>query len=223
METFKCLIFLTLFSTGFCTGPTPVEKVIVLITDLKDKVHADGVAEAAAYQKFADECLQQTTDKSELITDTTDSIDGHSADIASKSSTRDIKTIELNELIATIEKAHKDKADDKTKCLEELAANDVKAGKITKSLAEVEEAIRHVCKSAKGNGEKVQICLDAGHPGPGSLLQVDSPDDTDNASPSALIAENAMEDAMALVANPENKAQLVQKAMFARLLLRLRC
>jgi len=63
---------------------TPIEKVITLLSDLKDSVAQEAKDEAAVYDKFSCFCKDKTEDKSTAITEGNDGIDSDSATIGEK-------------------------------------------------------------------------------------------------------------------------------------------
>jgi hypothetical protein len=79
------LVGVTALSTS--SAVTPVEKVISLISDLKNEVKAEGMQERDTYDEYACFCKSQTSEKSRSITAGQDNIDGLSATISDKTAT----------------------------------------------------------------------------------------------------------------------------------------
>merc|ERR1719191_819678 len=86
-----------LFGLSLCSTVTPVEKVINLISDMKDEVEAEGKEEAKTYDEFACFCKDTTATKSKSITEGQDNIDDLSATIEDKDATKVEKQSEIQE------------------------------------------------------------------------------------------------------------------------------
>merc|ERR1719238_510214 len=89
------LLALPALSTG--NAVTPVEKVISLISDLKDECEQEGKDEAKSYDEFACFCKDTTDEKSTSITEGQDNIDDLSATISEKTATKVDKETEIQE------------------------------------------------------------------------------------------------------------------------------
>lgn len=132
-------------STG--TDVSPVEKVIQLLTDMKNEVEAEGKTEAGTYSQFACFCKDTTQQKSSSITSGQDNIESLSADISEKTATREEKIDEIQsrkkkqeELAATLEET-------KVRLAKERAEYDVTAADLSKAISSLENAMLAMDKS----------------------------------------------------------------------------
>merc|ERR1719454_1837382 len=87
--------FVALAVTATASDVSPVEKVITLLEDLKEKSEDEGKAEAETYDTFACFCKDNTEEKSESVLDGQDNIEELSADIAEKTATKEDKITEI--------------------------------------------------------------------------------------------------------------------------------
>jgi len=139
---------LSLFAgTAIGTDVSPVEKVIQLLTDMKNEVEAEGKTEAGTYNTFACFCRETTQQKSSSVTTGQDNIESLSADIAEKTATREEKIDEIQsrkkkqeELAATLEET-------KVRLAKERAEYDVTATDLSKAISSLENAISAMDKS----------------------------------------------------------------------------
>jgi len=97
MVSFRlCLTFgIFLVAAHAASGPTPMEKVLQLLKDLKKDIEDEGKKEAATYEKFSCFCKDATEKKSKSITDGQDKIDTTNADIGKKTATKKDKITDL--------------------------------------------------------------------------------------------------------------------------------
>jgi len=131
----------TLAGSALSVDVSPVEKVIELLTDMKNEVVAEGKKEATSYDKFACFCKDTTTQKSKSVTDGQDNIESLSAEISDKTATREEKIDEIQtrkkkqeELAATLEET-------KVRLAKERAEYEVTAADLDKAISSLENAI----------------------------------------------------------------------------------
>merc|ERR1740138_1711642 len=97
MMTVRSVCFLALLAGAFAiqAGPTPLEKVVSLLEDLKTEVEKEGKTEAGLYKTFSCWCKSETGKKSFSITSGKDEIYRLSASIADDTQTKKNKITDL--------------------------------------------------------------------------------------------------------------------------------
>jgi hypothetical protein len=82
---------------------TPVEKVIMMVKELQNKVSAEGAAEAATYDKFACFCKSKTDEKTKAIAAGEQTVDDAVTEINSLSARRDTLDDDIQTTTSNIE------------------------------------------------------------------------------------------------------------------------
>jgi len=143
-----CTAFALLLATTEAKSKvTPIEKVTSLLEDLKEDVKTEGENEAKAYNKFACFCKDSTNDKSKNIKENQDKVDQITADIGTKTATREEKITEKEK--------EQQKVEDDTKKLQEetelynqdRAAHEINHADLTKAVSSAKKA--HEALSSK--------------------------------------------------------------------------
>jgi len=139
-------------STGVLlrSGVTPVEKVIELLTKLKDEVETGGMEEAKTYDKFACFCKDKSTSLSDTVTKSQDKIEGVSATLAEKTATRVDKRTDLKDAMAKQEELEGELKETKARCAKEKEEYEVASEDISKGIAALVNAIK-VLKTSKSS------------------------------------------------------------------------
>lgn len=150
MAVLRVSAFALLLAVGFAakSAVTPLEKVLELLTQLKDNVEAEGKTEADNYNKFACFCKDKTTSLSTSIVSGKDNINSLSAEIAEK--TAEKKNTEEALALAKERKEEliKEIADKEAECAAGLAAYKAADADVTKAISSLEGAIETL-ESAK--------------------------------------------------------------------------
>jgi len=137
---------------------TPVDKVVSLLTKLSTQVQAEGVAEAASYDKYACFCKAQADDKTYTIVKSDEKIEGLQASLTAL-------TAEMAQLDNDVSESKKDVTKEETTQTEkqqERAATQEKYAKNRKDLAEAVEAVDdalETLRNSKGDVEKQMASL----------------------------------------------------------------
>lgn len=132
------------------SGVTPVEKVIELLTKLKDEVEAGGKEEAKTYDKFACFCKDKSTGLSSSITKSQDKIDSESASLAEKTATRVDKKGDLKDAVAKQEELEGELKETKARCAKEKEEYEAANEDVSKGIAALVNAIK-VMKTSKSS------------------------------------------------------------------------
>lgn len=195
MASFRvCLTFgLLLVAAHAATGPTPMEKVLQLLKDLKKDIEDEGKAEAATYEKFSCFCKDATEKKSKSITDGQDKIDTTNADIGKKTATKKDKITDLGKEQDKLEDTTKKLADTTAVYVKDKATYENVNADLTKAVNSAKRAHKALSESNKaasfldlGSKSDVRNCLDLAmalgmvqeseHEAATSFLQVDPND-----------------------------------------------
>eukprot|EP00408_Alexandrium_pacificum_P021797 CAMPEP_0171204316 /NCGR_PEP_ID=MMETSP0790-20130122/25979_1 /TAXON_ID=2925 /ORGANISM="Alexandrium catenella, Strain OF101" /LENGTH=366 /DNA_ID=CAMNT_0011669815 /DNA_START=1 /DNA_END=1097 /DNA_ORIENTATION=- len=129
------------YAAGLEAGVTPVEKVIVLLDDMKTKVESEGKAEAATYDSFACFCKDNTASKSFAIQASNDEVDRLSADIQSNVASKATKASELLGRKKKQEELAADLSDAQARCLSETAEFEASIADLSKAVKSLGKAI----------------------------------------------------------------------------------
>merc|ERR1719456_967253 len=104
MLPFRGLFLVSLFVVAYATkqkqGVSPVQKVIMLITDLQGKVEKDLAAQSRTFEEFASHCANEAGEKERAIA-------------KSKAAVEDLTAVVTNSqaIIATVESEIQDTSD----------------------------------------------------------------------------------------------------------------
>jgi len=126
---------------------TPVEKVIQLLTSLKDETVEEGKTEAETYNTFACFCKDTTLKKSSSITDGQDNIESLSATISDKTATKEEKLDEIDERKKKQEELAAELEETKVRFAKERAEYEATAADLSKAISSLENAIAAMDKS----------------------------------------------------------------------------
>ena len=149
MNRLPAFAFALVAGVQLASAVTPVEKVINLLTDLKDEVTTEGAAEAATYDKFACFCKDTTEEKSLAITTGRDEIDSLSAEIGEDTAEKVKKSTELQEAKVKLETLNREIAENKALWDKEKAKYESTAADLSKAISSLEKAI-DAMKDSKG-------------------------------------------------------------------------
>jgi uncharacterized protein YukE len=149
MNRLPAFAFALVAGVQLASAVTPVEKVINLLTDLKDEVAAEGAAEAKTYDEFACFCKDTTEEKSLAITTGRDDIDSLSASIAEDTAEKVKKSSELGEAKVKLETLNREIAENKALWDKEKAKYEATAADLSKAISSLEKAI-DAMKDSKG-------------------------------------------------------------------------
>jgi len=143
MAFLRLSLCLALFAGAIASSVdvTPVEKVINLISDMKDKVVSEGKAEAKTYNTFACFCQKLTLSKSSSAKKSKETIDDLSASIAEETTEKEGDQKELSERKADQEKMKKEKSDEEVRLAKETAAYEEEEADMVKAIVSLEKAI----------------------------------------------------------------------------------
>jgi uncharacterized coiled-coil DUF342 family protein len=139
---FRHALCFALWAVASAAEVTPIEKVINLIDDMKQKVEADGAAEAKAYGDFACFCKDTTATKSTSVKDGNDRIDALSADIADKTAQKEEAVTETAERKDEHVKMNMKLSEEEVAWKQALSAYQVKAADLSKAIFGLSSAIK---------------------------------------------------------------------------------
>jgi len=123
---------------------TPVEKVIELISDLKENSESELKAEQDVYDKYSCFCKDNTDDKSKAITDSQVLIDDLAASIVEGTGTRDKLAAEIADLQKEIAKLDKEMKEEKASHLKDRTHREAVIADLEKAVYSLEGAISAV-------------------------------------------------------------------------------
>lgn len=144
-------VFNILLAKANGANVSPIAKVIELLTDMKNEAVAEGVSEAATYDRFACFCRDTTTDKSTSVTNGQDTIESLSADISEKTATREEKADEIQERKKKQEELATTLEETKVRLAKERAEYEVTAADLSKAISSLENAISAMDSSKPSN------------------------------------------------------------------------
>jgi hypothetical protein len=130
-----------LVGTAALAEVTPIEKVIQLLTDLKEEVETEAEDEAKAYDKFSCFCKDTTDDKVTSVNKQHDLIGENSADIADKTQIKADKTTELGNRKKKQEKLSADLESTNVRCAKEKAEYNAEAADLSNAISGLKDAI----------------------------------------------------------------------------------
>lgn len=126
---------------------TPVEKVIDLLTNLKEKVEKEEQEEGAAYEKFACFCHSTTETKATAITTGRANIDGMSATITQKTAKQSTEETELAKAKSRKEADSIELQETISRCKQEKDEADLNIKDLRAAVTSLEKAIDSMKKS----------------------------------------------------------------------------
>jgi len=143
-------VFNVLLAKANGANVSPIAKVIELLTDMKNEAVAEGVSEAATYDRFACFCRDTTREKSTSVTSGQDTIESLSADISEKTATREEKADEIQERKKKQEELATTLEETKVRLAKERAEYEVTAADLSKAISSLENAISAMDSSKPG-------------------------------------------------------------------------
>jgi len=164
----RAALLLTLAAGAIAAKVTPVEKVVSLITDMKNEVAKEGKEEAATYDTFACFCRDKTAKKSKSVQRLNKNIGLAAADIADKTQTKRDDMSETDERKDEHEKMSKELDETNARCAKEKAAYEAEAADLNKAISSLKSAIKAMKSSGGGCDPRNTECNAA------SLLEIAS-------------------------------------------------
>jgi len=135
------VVFATLgFSLATSVVDTPIAQVISLLSDLKEEVRKEGMAEAAEYAQFSCFCKDATMSKSEAIISGKNDINSLSTVIEERDATEAVKATDLLERRKKQEELSKDLSKLEARCAKGKAEYDAQAADISKAIDALKNA-----------------------------------------------------------------------------------
>jgi len=132
------------------SGVSPVEKVVELITKLKDEVGREGKSEAKTYSKFACFCQKKTKSLSKDITKSQDKIEEDSATIEEKTAENGDKKMELKDATAKLAELDDNLKKTEGECAQEKETYEAASADTGKGISALVNAIK-VLKTSKSS------------------------------------------------------------------------
>jgi len=131
---------------------SPVEKVISLITGLRDEVADEGKSEASSYEKFACFCKDKTHKHSQSVKDNEDDINARSADITEMTANKKDDQTDLGKRKQDQETMSSDLDRHNTQCTQDKAAYNAELADLTKAVSSLGSAIKAMKQTGGGAG-----------------------------------------------------------------------
>jgi len=147
MALLRSTWLLVLVSGAAAATVNPVEKVIELITGLKNEVEKEGASEAKTYNEFACFCRRTTRKKSRSVNKLHDKIDVTSTDIGEKTQTKKDDSNELAKRKGNQEKLSKDLDDHNAQCAKEKATYETENADLNKAVSSLKSAVKAMKKT----------------------------------------------------------------------------
>ena len=149
MKQFSLASTLVVAAAAREEGSSPIQKVLTMLGDLKEKVNSDGAAEDKAYEKYAKFCVKAKRDTGYEIKTGETSIEDLTADIEKASADLETTSRRQKELSATIEKTTNEV--EEATDLNKKEQEDFKA-----SMSEMKSSIDMLGKAIKVLGDKLK-------------------------------------------------------------------
>lgn len=144
----QCHVLLLVLVTGAAAATvTPIEKVISLITDLKNEVSKEGAEEGKTYEQFACFCKTTTMKKANSIKKNRDTIDDMSADIGDKTQTNKDDSTDLANRKGDQEQLSKDLDAHNAQCRKDKASYETELADLNKAVSSLAGAIKSMKKT----------------------------------------------------------------------------
>jgi len=131
---------------------SPVEKVVELLTKLKDEVETAGASEAKTYGKFSCFCKKKSMSLSKEITESQDKIEEDSATMEEKTAENGDKKVELKEATGKLEELEANLQKTTAECEQEKEEYEAANADTSKGIAALVNAVK-VLKTSKSGKE----------------------------------------------------------------------